>query len=114
MEVCKKMCSECPFSRNSSGGWLGPFKEPKELHLTVMSELPFPCHKKMDRDISFSEVGTKRYPLCRGALIYMKHNGKKPRDRALATVMSEISSDETDQTMIFGISQYLKITVELF
>lgn len=101
LKVKEKMCEQCPFSRDAAQGWLGPYDHPQELHRMIMSEVNFPCHKTMDRDLSPTEAGDKRYPLCRGALLYMKRNAKVPLRMDLRNAMDELVDDDPFTVMSF-------------
>lgn len=103
MKVIKKPCNECPFRKDSIPGWLADYT-PEQLHQVVMSENPFPCHRTHDHDLYFEE--TKDYPLCAGALRYMKQGGKIPRDPDLAKEVAKITTD--DCSNILTIAEFFK------
>lgn len=107
MRQCKEMCDECPFSKNSLPGFLGPYESPESLHtIVMMREIPFPCHKTHPfNDADLSDVGTK-YPLCAGALAYMAKNAKLPRDSNLRQLVLSVSDKE--KANVFSVSNFLK------
>jgi hypothetical protein len=51
------------------------------------------------RELSWDMGGTKQYPLCRGALTYMRKNGKQPRDREVNQIVQSITKEELDFVM---------------
>jgi hypothetical protein len=98
-ETCKKSCNECPFTKTSLAGWLADYT-PQDLHTLVMSERPFPCHMTHKEDmLSWEDAGTEKYPLCMGALKYMKKAGKLPRNKDLMDAMKDISRDDLDNIL---------------
>lgn len=99
MEACKKICDACPFAKGALPGWLGPYESPEELHALVMSELPFPCHKTMDRDLDNHEAGTHRYPICAGSLAYMRKSGKSPRGKEMRELVYAVPQEQMDEVM---------------
>ncbi len=97
--ACTKPCGECPFTKNSIPGYLGGvYKNGQDLHnIVVNSEKPFSCHVAQgDNDISFEQVGTKEYPFCAGALMYMKKICKMPRDRELNKLVQSVDKSKLD------------------
>ncbi len=102
---CKKACTECPFLKTSLPGWLSSYTT-EELHRLVMSENPFPCHMTHDEEISFSEAGTEKYPLCFGAMAFMKKNFKMPKDYEMSVFVKEIKIDETQN--ILSVPEFYK------
>ena len=103
--VCKKPCNDCPFTKSSLPGWLADYT-PQQLHMLVMSETPFPCHLTHEDDISIKEAGTTKYPLCAGALAFMKKNGKMPKDLKLAKFVGEISRESLSE--ILSVREFYK------
>jgi len=64
-------CNECPFLEDSVPGYLGPWK-PTSLHLFVMGEKPFACHK------TINDLG-KPVQVCAGSMLYRRKHGKLAR-----------------------------------
>ena len=107
MKVCKNICSECPFSKNSVPGWLGPYNSPQELHRLVMvADQPFPCHKKQDMTLEKGDIGTKRYPLCRGSLAYMKKNAKRHKIPEIQEKMDNLT--DSDIKSVFSVPKFIE------
>lgn len=53
----------------------------------------------LDRDISEEEAGTNDYPLCAGALAYMKKACKLPTDKALKNLVSQIQTSQLENIL---------------
>lgn len=103
MKSCSKQCNECPFRKDSIRGWLADYT-PSHLHLLVMSEQPFPCHKTHDETLELSEA--HKYPLCKGALAYMKKSGKSPRNPELKKLVQEVDADTLENTL--GLKEFFE------
>lgn len=103
MNACTKPCKQCPFRKDSLAGWLADYT-PQDLHNIVMNELEFPCHMTHETDISFEEAASNKYPLCAGALGYMRKNAKKPRKPELAELVSRIDKEILDD--ILSVSEF--------
>lgn len=78
MKAAKKACRECPFRKQSLGGWLGPWKSAQELLTQAFSESGLACHMMLH--LSHEEGGT---PVCTGSLVCANKSGKLYRDREL-------------------------------
>ena len=96
MTARKKPCDECPFKKSSLPGWLADYT-PTQLHGYVMSERPFPCHMTHEENLTFQEA--EDYPLCGGALAYMKKNAKMPRDRDMADYVKQIDKEQLEEIL---------------
>lgn len=42
----KRMCGQCPFRKDSAGGWLGDYS-PREVISVIQTEQHFFCHSKL-------------------------------------------------------------------
>lgn len=81
MFKAKKPCKDCPFRKDSLGGWLGRSRA-KDIIETLKNDGHFLCHKHVDySDESFSEENEdmkKTYKVkatdqfCAGALLLMQ------------------------------------------
>jgi hypothetical protein len=104
VNVCAKVCKECPFSKNSIPGWLadyttGDFKD------FMNNEVLFPCHMMMSEEsLSHEEVQDKiqngELKLCRGYVESVIKSAKSPRYNqtlkdAMVKARAEGLSDET-------------------
>lgn len=97
MITCKTLCNECPFSCNSSKGWLA--------HYTVMdfkdfmnNEILFPCHKLVTVDMSLIEaselIQQGKLRLCRGYVESMIKSCKLPKNLEFQKVINQIKVEE--------------------
>jgi hypothetical protein len=77
--ACAKPCSECPWRRESAGGWLGPWTAEEWVTLANSDE-PIACHTS----IEISDVWTAKTRQCAGAAAYRKATGKLPRNPEVA------------------------------
>jgi len=101
MNCLKVPCPQCPFTKKSLKGYFGGvYESPVELHTIVMNEKPFPCHVAQgDNDVPWNKVGTEQFPLCAGALLYMKKGCKSPRDLRLNEAMKSVDTSQMDQIL---------------
>lgn len=96
--ACKTPCLDCPFRKSSLPGWLGDYTA-EELYAIVMNEMPFACHMTHDRDLKWEETGSKEYPFCAGALMFMKQAGKLPRDKRIRDLVSKVNREDCDNIL---------------
>lgn len=101
MEHCKAPCKECPFRKDSLRGWLADYT-PQELHNVVMSEVGFPCHMTHEEEIGWDDV--KNYPMCAGALRYMRKCAKSPRNSEMAAIVRAFKPEDLEN--ILGIGEF--------
>lgn len=92
--------------KSAPKGWLGPYDTPMELHQMVMSDRPFSCHSAQDRDVSFDEVGSKRYPICKGSVIYMRKNAKRHSNPKIQKMIESVTEEEKKET--FSLPQFME------
>lgn len=81
--ACTRPCSECPFRRKSTPGWLGA-ATPQSFIIEISMERPLPCHTSIDYEIDdwSSAWATQQIGLiCAGSLILSANMSKLPRDR---------------------------------
>lgn len=83
MNVCAKLCNECPFSKNSAAGWLADYSV-GDIQDFMNHEGLFPCHKMVEGDeLSQEEVKEKiesgELKLCRGYMESMIKTAKMPK-----------------------------------
>lgn len=66
----------------------------------VMGESLLPCHMSMDEDINdTTEIGSKKYPVCKGSLMYRKKNGKLSIDNEINDLQNSIDISECDNIL---------------
>ena len=65
MNLCKKICKECPFHKESSRGWLGHHKIEEVMHMQ-QTDYPFTCHMQRKDDSVLDDVINGEIDVCRG------------------------------------------------
>ncbi len=83
MNICKKLCGECPFSKQSLSGWLATYSV-DDFKKMMEAEIMFPCHKTMSGgDITVEEaqqfIKNGKMKMCRGYLESMIKSAKMPK-----------------------------------
>lgn len=63
--MCKKICGECPFKKDSLPGWLGPHDVDDIMNMQQF-EQPFSCHRTRDDKTTIESIISGDYPVCRG------------------------------------------------
>jgi hypothetical protein len=73
-------CDECPWTRTSTRGWLGPHT-PEEWLDIAHGESPIACHKTIRRtdDYGIGDWANPEMRQCRGASIFRANVYKNPR-----------------------------------
>lgn len=102
IEVCEKMCSDCPFSRKSLRGFLADYTV-EDFVRFVGADFMFPCHKLVQEDMEADKVTelvvSGELKLCRGYVELLVRSCKLPRDERLHSVMLGISGALSDDSM---------------
>jgi len=92
-----KPCDDCPWRRNATPGWLGPY-DADDWVLLAHSDEPIACHLTIVEDESFD--GTRA---CAGAQIYRANVAKLARGAPLSHVLP------ADRDAVFGLpSQFIE------
>ena len=65
LTMCKTVCNDCPFSKDSLRGWLGPHTL-EEILDTQQYEGLFSCHMRRKDESSEEEIRNGSLPICRG------------------------------------------------
>lgn len=84
-EAMPNPCAECPFSRKSTPGWLGPLSG-KQWVAAAHGEVAIACHMTI-KDTDEEGNGDWSHPdirQCRGAAIFRANVCKSPRDPEVA------------------------------
>ncbi len=74
-------CNDCPWRREATRGWLGPFSA-EEWIAIVHSDAPVACHQTLNGQKGWDAPGVKQ---CRGAAIFRENVCKSPRDPSVVT-----------------------------
>lgn len=96
MNVCKKICNECPFSNKSLNGWLADYTI-EDFISFQRADVAFPCHMITSENMSINEVelAIKRgeLKLCRGYVESMIKSCKAPINPLLKEVIEEVKKE---------------------
>lgn len=78
MEICKKICNECPFRVNSTKGWLGPHNA-SEIIEDLNRDIPFSCHMVRGNDPLENQrkMLSGEHPICRGYIACATRSAKQ-------------------------------------
>jgi hypothetical protein len=81
MNVCAKICKECPFSNQSLKGWLADYKD-DDIIAIMRDEVSFPCHKLVNSDMTDLQadklIKSGELKLCRGYVESIIKSAKSP------------------------------------
>lgn len=110
LNVCKKICNECPFSNKSLNGWLAEYTV-EDIVQMQSQEILFPCHMMMKSgNMELAEVQEAiengELKLCRGYVESIIKSAKMPKFNkmlieARANVKSEGISEESMSIWVF-------------
>lgn len=103
LTMCKKICNQCPFSKNSMRGWLGPHSIEEILHVQQMEGL-FSCHMTREDETTVEDIKEGRTPICRGfiasASASCKLFGQNPETgNALRELQDQITPEEKKEVL---------------
>lgn len=103
MITCKKICNECPFSKNSMKGWLGHHSIEEIMHTQQMEGL-FSCHMQRTEDSIEDDILNGELPICRGFLASASAScklfGQNPHTgQSLKRLQDEITDEEKKQVL---------------
>lgn len=108
MKICKKLCDECPFSRNSAKGWIASYSIDDFMEF-MRYDLPFPCHMLVEHDMTAEEAAQSvidgKMKLCRGYVESMRKSAKIPRDPELAAIVASVNPSD-DVMSIFEFAKH--------
>ena len=93
----KKPCSDCPFRKNATPGWLGAHKDATEIIDLVYQDQYFPCHMEVNKLMNNGKkfgVAVFEAPFCVGALQFMNNSIKRSRDREVAKLQDEAGKND--------------------
>lgn len=67
LTICKKMCGECPFLKDSAQGYLD-YHDPQEILDDMNRDIPFSCHLQRadDPQLNAEELENGNQNVCRG------------------------------------------------
>lgn len=96
--VCKKLCSDCPFSKKSMAGFLADYTI-EDFQKYMSNEASFPCHKMMsvgDKSVeeTHEEIKNGKMKFCRGYVESVIKSAKMPRSNDLLIKAMEIVKED--------------------
>lgn len=65
LTMCRHICGECPFRKDSAPGWLGPHTVDEIMNAQQFEQL-FSCHRTRDDETTVEAIINGEYPICRG------------------------------------------------
>ena len=113
VNLCPKICGECPFSNRSMKGFLADY-EIEDFYKFMSSEVAFPCHMRMgEEDVDAQEAEGKisngEMTICRGYVESLIKSGKSPKhSEILKKAIKQVKEDGlSDKTMsIFDFQKH--------
>lgn len=101
----RKMCSECPFRKNSMPGYLGPHT-PEGLLKIVHGEGGFACHMDIDK-VKYGGKDFSKLEQCAGAILHGIKSGKSFRHPQLQAQQKALKgSTELNNTL--GLREFME------
>lgn len=88
----KKACKQCPFAKKLKG-YIGPYKNPSELHDLVKRDVMFPCHKTED---------SASPQMCAGYVQYQKKTCQQSRIKDVRELATQIVVEPDNLGSISG------------
>ena len=98
MNICSKICNDCPFSSNSVNGWLADYNI-EDFKSMMDQEVLFPCHMMMkEDDLTVDKAQEKiikgELKLCRGYMESMIKSCKMPKfNKYLLNVRQKVKEE---------------------
>lgn len=105
LRICRKICSECPFKKNSLQGWLGNHTT-DSISEQINLELPFSCHmvREDNEEVNNIKLLNGEHVVCRGfiatATVSVKRFGAHPvYGEQMKKLQDEITVEDKEQVM---------------
>lgn len=112
LTICKKICKECPFRKDSVKGYLD-YHQPDDVLNDMNRDIPFSCHlqRKDDPDQNLEELENGTQNVCRGfvatASKSCKQFGQHPYyGQEMRKIQNEIT--EADKDLVMNKWDWLK------
>ena len=74
LSICKRICNECPFTKSSPKGWLGPHSL-EDVLLTQAESKLFSCHMLRKTEMSQEDIESGEVRICRGYIASTTKSG---------------------------------------
>lgn len=105
LKICKRICKECPFKKDSLQGWLGNHTTDSILE-QINLEMPFSCHmvREDNEKINNIKLLEGEHGICRGyiatATVSAKRFGGNPiYGEQMKNLQDEIIQEDKEQVM---------------
>lgn len=114
LEICPKVCKECPFLNTSIRGYLGPYQADEIMDIQQYEGL-FGCHLQLGQNEkeNQSKILSGEIKICRGyilsATLSCKQFGQNPiYGKALRELQNKVNSEEGKEKILtkFNFRQY--------
>lgn len=108
MACLKKMCRECPFSRNSVPGYLGEASHDPEGFIGShwFGDIHLPCHMAVDWNKKEDNRNYDNAPTCHGFATLCKNSAKLPLNRQDAEIVKSVEADRIN--VFSNIYEFIK------
>ncbi len=112
MNLCPKMCNECPFSNMSMKGFIADYSV-MDFREMMRVEVSFPCHKSMGEDDTDSEaaktsIDNGEMTICRGYVESIIKSAKSPyHNKQLVEAIKQVKEDGLSEHSM-SIFQFIK------
>jgi len=103
MNTCKKVCKECPFSRNSLRGYLGPHTL-EDILAYKNSDYPFTCHMQRVEDI-WSNTSDS-IDVCKGYILWATKSAHLFKSKGLRDLQLQVDKESEDYTNVMNLGQF--------
>lgn len=111
MNICSKICNQCPFSNESINGWLADYKV-EDFKTMMDQDVMFPCHMMMkEEDLTIDEAQEKiingELKLCRGYIESIIKTCKMPINKHLLEVRRKVKEEGVSDSSM-SIHNFIK------
>ena len=114
LRVCKKICNECPFKKDSLKSWLGELNAQQTLNVQQYEGL-FPCHKRRSGEPEqiMKETINGIIPICRGFIVsanlsYKLFGSNPETGQALKKLQMSLNSSEEELNLVLNRKEFLE------
>lgn len=111
INICSKLCGECPFSKNSPKGWLADY-QPEDFAKFMHHEISFPCHLTTKENFTPEEaneaVAKGELKLCRGYVESIVKSCKMIHDNPTLNKAVEMVKAEGTSENSMAIWEFIK------
>jgi len=106
LTICKRICTECPFSKSSPKGWLGPHSLEGVLDAQQEGKL-FSCHMLRKDGMTSDDIESGEVRICRGFIASATKSGirfaeKTEAEKTLRDLQDQVAREgkEDNETIL--------------